>query len=357
MLYKKVLSLFENEDGLLDFDLFAELCESSESTKESLLDLSMEDLNLMFKLLIDNQQFKTLAVLIKHLEEDNHDYSKPMVAIALIKNSFLSSDKDFKGADRSLSELEGSQSLPLLPFIKTFPDKIQKKIEASFSQRRDEVNAYREELKEQIEFLKSQMLTEKAVEIEEKLKFHFPEIKDEFFSPQQAQSRNEEQRFAKAIERNLSFILSENPSQQTEDSVYDKSSREDEEASLEIAELWQSEMEGKNLDLLLTQLEFLNFDNPHFFSKLLKNSSPTDTWTKLILFIKSARYLEGLDFLEKNEHDLLTKSPESIYNFYYTKGLLLLGAGMNKEAEEIFLIIKEQKDDFRHIRTLLQNAK
>jgi hypothetical protein len=37
--------------------------------------------------------------------------------------------------------------------------------------------------------------------------------------------------------------------------------------------------------------------------------------------------------------------------------VLLLGAGMNKEAEEILNIIKEQNENYRDVNLLLQRVK
>ena len=357
MLYKKILSLFESKDGFLDFDLFAELCENSELTKENILELDDTNLNLLLKLLIDNKQFKSFSNVIAILEKSGADTPYSMIALALIKRGVLNSTEDFKQTNSVLENLGEHSSLALLPFIKNLPEKVQKKIELSLSHRRSEVNEYREELKEQIDFLKTQMLTEKAIEIEDKLKFHFPGIEEQFLSAEKTQSKNNEQKFAKIIERNLSFSFKSQKTESNKSSVYEKNKKDESEQSLELAKIWFSEMKDENLDLLLTQLEFLNFEHSGFFSDVLKESSTPDVWTKLVLFIKSKRYLEGLDFLEENEQKLLTESPESVYNYYYTKGLLFLGAGMNKEAEEIFLVIKEQKENFRDIKALLQNAK
>jgi len=356
MLYKNVLSFFETESGL-DFKLLEGLLLESKELLDDITDLKFRELEIFFKLLIDYKQFKSLGIILAHLDKTGSDYNSSLVVLALYRMGKLKNIEDAKSVDSLLNKVSGKQALTLLPIIEIFPEKIQKKIESSLMQRRAEIQEYKEELKEQIEFLKTQMLAEKALEIEEKLKFHFPEIKEQFLSAKQTHSKTEEQKFAKVIERNLSYGLSQDDNLKTGAARYSKNIDEERKASLELAKIWFQEMKDSNIDLLLTQLEFLNFENSDFFTEVLEEATDPSIWTKIVLYLKSEKYLEGLEFLELNESQLLTESPESIYNYYYTKGLLLLGAGMNKEAEEIFTLIKEQKGNFRDIQSLLQNAK
>lgn len=356
MFYKNVLSLFETESGL-DFKLLEELLNQSKALLDDIADLKFNELESFFKLLIDTNQFKTLGVVLKHLDTTHTDYNLSLVVLALFRMGKLENIEDIKTASTLLDKIDGSRALSLLPVMNQFPEKFQKKIEASLMQRRAEIQDYKEDLKEQIEFLKTQMLSEKALEIEEKLKFHFPEIKEQFLSAKQTHSKTEEQKYAKVIERNLSLGVVQEDSHKSEQPRYSKNQDEERAVSLRLARTWFKEMKDSNVDLLLTQLEFLNFENPDFYNDVLQEASSPSVWTKIVLYIKSENYLEGLEFIEENEHRLLTESPESIYNYYYTKGLLLLGAGMNKEAEEIFTLIKEQKGNFRDIQSLLQNVK
>jgi hypothetical protein len=357
MLYKNVLSLFETETGL-DFKLLEELLNQEyKNLLDDIADLDFKEKESFFKLLIDQKQFQSLGLVINHLEKTNTDYNSSLVVLAIYRMGKLENIEDAKSLDSLLKKIKGKEALTLLPIIEYFPEKIQKKIEASLMQRRAEIQEYKEELKEQIEFLKTQLLTEKALEIEEKLKFHFPEIKEQFLSAKQTHSKTEEQKFAKVIERNLSVGMRKEDQSTTGPARYSKNQEEERIASLDLARIWFQEMKDSNIDLLLTQLEFLNFENSEFYADVLNEVEDPTIWTKIVLYLKSEKYLEGLEFLEFNEQRLLTESPESIYNYYYTKGLLLSGAGMNKEAEEIFTLIKEQKGNFRDIQSLLQNAK
>jgi|GEM_PF-2346359 len=356
MLYKNILSLFETESGL-DFNLLEELLSQSEALLEDISDLDLNELESFFKLLIDSKQFKTLGVVVDYLDRSGTDYNSSLVILALDKVGKLKNTNDLKSADVLFKKIEDSRTISLFPIINIFPEKIQKKIETSLMQKRNEIQEYKEELKEQIEFLKIQMLTEKALEIEEKLKFHFPEIKEQFLSAKQTHTKTKEQKFAKVIERNLSYGLSNKETSKEDQPRYSKNHEEERIASINLAKTWFQEMKDNNIELLLTQLEFLSFENPDFFTDVLEEVTDPSVWTKVVLYLKSEKYLEGLEFLEQNESRLLTESPESIYNYYYTKGLLLLGAGMNKEAEEIFTLIKEQKGNFRDIQSLLQNVK
>jgi len=327
----------------------------SKTLLKDIADLKQADLDSLFKLLIDQKQFKSFGLIVDHLESEKLEFNASLVVLGLYKMGRLRDTTDVKTLAPFLEKVEGKSSIALLPFITNFPEKIQKKIESSFLQRRADVQHFKDDLKEQIEFLKTQMLSEKALEIEEKLKFHFPEVKEQFLSAQQTQSKTEELKFAKVIERNLNLSSKEKAS--TEKSRLTKHAEEESRVSLEFAKTWFKEMKDADLDLFLTQLEFLNFDNSEFYNEILLNSEQASIWTKALLLLKSEQYLQGLDFLDQNESFLLTESPESIYNYYYTKGLFLLGAGMNKEAEEIFTLIKEQKGNFRDIQSLLQNVK
>jgi len=356
MLHKNVLSMIETSSGL-DYELLEELLVQSKSLLEDISDLQQKDLDSLFKLLIDQKQFKSFGLIVDHLETEGLEYNASIVVLGLYKMGKLKSVDDVKAMTPFLDKVEASSSIALLPFIDHFPEKVQKKIEASLLQQRTKVQDYKEDLKEQIEFLKTQMLSEKALEIEEKLKFHFPEIKEQFLSAKQTHSKTEEQKFAKIIERNLGLGSSSNDEGKTKKSRLTKHAEEEKRVSLDLAKTWLKEMKTADLDLFLTQLEFLNFENPDFYTELLKKSEHAPLWTKILLHLKSEQYLQGLEFLDLNESFLLTDSPESIYNYYYTKGLFLLGAGMNKEAEEIFILIKEQKGNFRDIQSLLQNAK
>jgi len=354
MLYKNVLSLFETKSGL-DYVLLEELLQQSKALLKDIADLNQSDLNSLFKLLIDQKQFKSFGLIVDHLESENLEYNTSLVVLGLYRMGRLRDVDDAKTLAPFLEGVRGKSSIVLLPYIMNFPEKIQKKIESSFLQKRAEVQHFKDDLKEQIEFLKTQMLSEKALEIEEKLKFHFPEVKEQFLSAQQTHSKTEELKFVKVIERNLRLNSQEKTA--TEKSRLTKHAEEENRVSLELAKTWFKEMKDADLDLFLTQLEFLNFDNSDFYNEILLNSEQASIWTKVLLLLKSKQYLQGLDFLDQNENFLLTESPESIYNYYYTKGLFLLGAGMNKEAEEIFALIKEQKGNFRDIQSLLQDAK
>jgi len=355
MLYKTVLSLFETDHGL-DFELLENLLDKSPKLINSICDLGDRDLEIFFKLLIDSKQFGSLTKVIKALDSAKQDYNPSLVILALFKQGKLRSLEDLKKAGPLLKRINEQNALPLIPVADRFPEHIQKKIERSLMRRHSDVLEFKDELKEQIEFLKAQMLSKKALEIEAKLKFHFPEVKEQFLSAKETQSKNEEQKHSKIIDRNLKMNRSSSR-KPMEPSRQAKHSAEDQKEGLKLAKLWLSEMQSKNTELFLTQMEFLNVENIDFYSEVLEKSNNLDIWTKSILYIKSQKFLEGLDFIEKHERDLLTESPESIYNYYYTKGLLLLGAGMNKEAEEIFTTIKEQKGNFRDILMLLQNAK
>jgi len=354
-IYKNVLSLFSTETGL-DFQTLEKLLTQSKALLEDIGELKANDLDAFLKLLIDNKQFKTFGLVISHLDKSGLDYNKGLFLVSLIKNGNLKKTEDYKVFQTVSDNLSDSEASVLFPYMSIFPAKIQKKIESALMLRRADVQKFKENLKEEIEFLKSQMLTEKALELEEKLKFHFPKAKEDFISAKKAQSKSTEQKYVKIIERNLNLGAS-HKKKESVTSRLSQHQKEDHKSSLKLARLWMTEFSDKNLELLLTQLEFLNFEDADFYSDLLKNTENSSIWTKAVLYIKSEQYLEGLEFLEENEDSLLTDSPESIYNYYYTKGLLLLGAGMYKEAEEIFTLIKEQKGNFRNIQSLLQDSK
>lgn len=354
MLAKKVLSAFFNE-GSLDFDLFEKLLESSSELKSDLTDLSLDELDLLVKILIDARRPQTISKLLDFLESEKIPYRSEIFVLGLVKTGYFLKTSDFSNKLKILSGLEKETAFILHPFIEVFPDQAQRIIEASLAFKREQVEAFREDLKDQIEFLKSEQLTEKAIEIERKLKFHFPEIKQNFLSKEQAEIKSKEHSFSKLIERNIPFDSRSKNRANEASSNYLKTLKDEQDASLELAEAWYSDLKDKDLDLLLTQLEFIDFKQPDFYLKILKEQN-LDVWTKLFLYMKSETYLEGLQFLDENENDILTTSSENIYNYYYTKGVFLLGAGMNKEAEEIFTIIKDQKENFRDIQLLLKKS-
>ncbi len=354
MLAKNILSAFSTDSGL-DFSVFENLIETSDSFRENILDLNELDLNLLFKLLIDSKQPSGITKLITLFEDSQSEYSSSIAVLGLIKLGAINTSEDLSSKTHLLDGVNKHNAFCLKPHFELFPEKYQQIIEASVAIQRQKNEAFREDLKDQIEFLKSEQLADKALEIEKKLKFHFPEITETFMSTEQVEKKSKEHNFAKVIERNISFEA-RSKSRSSKVSKHEEFLKSEAEASLELANLWYTELKDSNPELLLTQLEFIDFDDPAFYSKILKEAE-LDIWTKIFLYIKSENFLEGLDFLTTNESALLTESSESIYNYYYTKGVMLLGAGMQKEAEEILLIIKEQKENFRDIQLLLQNAK
>ncbi len=359
MRIKKVLSAFSTDSGL-DFELFEKLLDDSDLIKNEILGLDETELNLLIVLLIENRRNLALSKLLPLLESSNTEYNQSLIVLGLIKFGILESSDDLKRNTHLLQGVTKENAFCLKPFEENFPEKYRQIIEASVALKREELEAFREELKDQIEFLKTEQLLEKALQIEDTLKFHFPEIKETFTSQKHAKEKSEEHRFSKIIERNLFFEARSTKRKGAEPSKYEISLSSDTSKSLELAELWYADLKDTAPELLLTQLEFMNFDDADFYSKMLqdeRNGSKLDTWTKAFLYLKSKTYLEGLEFLEENEEELLTDSADSIYNYYYTKGLLLAGAGMQKEAEEIFLIIQEQKENFRDIQLLLLNTK
>lgn len=355
MLVKKVLTAFST-DSVLDFDLFENLLENSDILQNELLDLSDTDLDLLFKLLIDQRRPLAISKLVALLDKHESEYNHSLVLFGLIKLGFFKSPDDISKEVHLLKELNKHNAFCLKSFFDVFPEKYQKIIEASIALQRENVELFREDLKDQIAFLKTEQLTDKALEIEQKLKFHFPEITETFMSPQQVEKKSQDHNYSNVIERNISFEARSKARKTSDSNKHQEILNAEASVSLELAHLWYSELKNTNPELLLTQLEFINFDNPDFYLKILEGTN-LDVWTKIFLFIKSHNYLEGLEFLGKNETNLLTESSDSIYNYYYTKGVMLLGAGMQKEAEEIFLVIKEQKENFRDIQLLLQNAK
>ncbi|MGH1467879.1 MAG: hypothetical protein ACRBBP_03235 [Bdellovibrionales bacterium] len=354
MLAQNILSAFLTDSGL-DFDLFENLIETSDSIRGDILDLDETNLNLLFKLLIDSKRPSTLGKLIALLEDAHAEYNSSIAILGLIKFDILTSPEDLSSRTHLLSGINKKNAFCLKPHLDLFPEKYQQIIEASVALQRQANEAFREDLKDQIEFLKSEQLTDKALEIEQKLKFHFPEITESFLSTEQVEKKSKEHNFAKVIERNISFEA-RSKSRNSKPNKREETLKSEAKASLELANLWYTELKDSDPELLLTQLEFIDFDDPAFYSKILKEAK-LDIWTKAFLYIKSKNFLEGLNFLSTNESALLTDSSDSIYNYYYTKGVMLLGAGMQKEAEEILLIIKDQKENFRDIQLLLQNAK
>lgn len=355
MLVEKVLSAFLTDSGL-DFELFEKLLDDSEVIKDEVLNLSSSNLNLLLKILIDSKQASTLSKVLGLLESQNADFDHAIVVLGLIKLDVLNSIEDAQKNNNLLQGLNKKTAFHLKPYLDLFPDRYKQTIEASVSLQRESVETFRNELKDQIEFLKAEELVKKAVEIEQKLKFHFPDIKEVFISEKQAEVKSQEHKFSKVIERNLSFEARSHKRGKKEPSKYHESLAAEAQLSLELAKVWFEDLKDTNPELLITQLEFIDFNNTDFYLKIL-NETNVDIWTKVFLYTKSKAYLEGLEFLDRYENDLLTDSSDSIYNYYYMKGLMLSGAGMQKEAEEIFLIIKEQKENFRDIQLLLLDTK
>ncbi len=353
MLIKKILSLFSTDSGL-DFNQFKTLIKTSDSFKKNILDLNEDELNLFFKLLIDTKQPLAIKKLLRLLNDDQSEYNPALAILGLIHLGILSSLKDTTAHTHLLVKINKENALLLKPYFNFFPEKYQKIIEASIALQKQKNEIFREDLKDQIEFLKSQNLNDKALEIEKQLKFHFPEITESFLSEKQVQEKSKEHNYSKTIERNIPFEA-RSRLRKTTLNKHKETLNSETTTSLELAKLWYSQLKNTNPELLLTQLEFINFDDPTFYSKMLEETN-LDIWTKIFLYIKSKKYLEGLIFLNINESTLLAESSNSIYNYYYTKGVMLLGAGMQKEAEEIFLIIKEQKENFRDIQLLLQRC-
>ncbi len=354
MLIKKILSIFLTDSGL-DFNKLKVLITTSHSFQQSILNLNEDELNVFFKLLIDAKQPLTIQKLLKLLDSNQSEYNPALAVLGLIQFKILKSFKDFTTYSHLLVNINKNNALSLKPYFHLFPEKYQKIIEASIALQKQQNEAFREDLKDQIEFLKFQKLNNKALEIEQQLKFHFPEITETLLSTKQIQQKSKEHNYSKIIERNISFKARSKLRKATSNK-YQKTLDSDASTGLKLANLWYSELKDTNPELLLTQLEFINFNNPTFYSKMLEEAN-LDIWTKIFLYIKSKKYLEGLNFLDINESTLLTESSSSIYNYYYTKGVMLLGAGMQAEAEEIFLLIKEQKENFRDIQLLLQDVK
>jgi len=357
---KKLLSLIKDDEDSgngLNLDSFLVLTESSEDFNEKLIDLNNHDLDLLIKMFTDARRPDLLAALLKVLSKSKADYNSAAVIGSLIKLGIAQSEEFFIKNTALLNGLTPETAITLSSFTSSFPEKYQKVIEASLAKRKASVEAFKEHLQDQIEFLKSQQLTDKALEYEEKLTFHFSETTQDLKTYEKSAEKTKDQGFAHIIERNLSFESRTSERMNTSSKKISNNLKKDDETNLELAKLWYSELKNKNIELLLTQLEFMDFNDSQFYGKILHENKELPTWTKIFLLIKSENFLEGLEFLDINESLLLTESADSIYNYYYTKGVMLLGAGMQREAEEIFSLIKEQKGNYRDIQLLIRDSK
>lgn len=360
MSLKNLFSLIKDDEDSgtsLNLDVFSDVITTSEEFKEQLLDLKNDELDSLIKLFADSKRPDLLSKLINFLNEHQVEYNTSTVVASLFKLDAVDSDDFFIKNNHLLSSLSPKNALCLSPFMDSFPEKFQNIIEASLAKRKASVEAFKEHLQDQIEFLKSQQLTDKALEYEEKLKFHFSETTQDLKTYAKSAEKSKDQTYAHVIERNLSFESRSKERLGTTSKRVFESLKKDDETNLELAELWYTELKDKDIELLLTQLELMDFNNSSFYGRILRENKNLPVWTKIFLHIKSKNFLEGLEFLDVNEPLLLTDSAESIYNYYYTKGVMLLGAGMQKEAEDIFNIIKEQKGNYRDIQLLLQESK
>lgn len=368
MLKPQVLH-FLNVEGLLEPTLLGSQLLKSQDFNNALKDLEAEETHLVLKFLIESKSFQEFNSFIEILDRNSLDYDPVFLILALIETS---SDPDlinfFKKNLAGLQSLLRDSDLTLLsPHLSLFPEALQKNVEKSLHDLRQREASYKEELLDQVTFLKMQNLEEKALEIEKKINFHFPEpdksssqekTKEKTFS--RSFSHPQSLKYGRVLDRNLSF--NQRSKERTKVSQHlVKKLQEERKKTLNLAETWKASLAEKDLDLLLTQLEFLNLENPKFYASLLKRPH-LDDWTKAYLYLKAELYFEGLAFLDQMQASLLEnssyeKKPEFAYNFYYTKGMMLLGAGMIQEAERIFLAIKEQNENFRDIQILLQSLK
>jgi hypothetical protein len=240
---------------------------------------------------------------------------------------------------------------------KYFSSELQEEIESAKKVIARKNEDFKIDLEEQVIFLKDQQLNDKADEIQKKIEFHFPEFKKiENVVEEKIKLKNlEDQKFSNIIKRNLSFNLRKKGRLGKKDVERIKEKNEQALKSLnQIAPEWYK-LFVKDIDLFIVQLEFFNLKDLEIYDFILKNHKSLSTWTRVELCLNSGRYFEGLNFLTANEKEILDNDTESVYNFYYYKGLFYQRIGMTDEAEEIFKALHEQKQNFRDVYYYLKN--
>jgi len=329
-------SIFKDEyiqpNGSLNLKQLEADIDSSEEIFNKIIELDEHSLNSLFHILVTNDRYE---IIRKIFDKTKNTHSSSKSLYTLVTSSHLKVKHNIEVFDQINTEnLQTEDYRLIIANKKLFSTVIQEKIETCKESIHKANEDFKVDLEEQVIFLKDQQLNDKAHEIQMKIEFHFPEFKKvENVAEEKIKLKNlEDQKFSNIIKRNLSFNLR-------------KKGRLDNKELKKI----------KEKNLFIVQLEFFNFKDIEIYDFLLKNHKDINTWTRVELCLKSERYFEGLNFLMANEKEILDNDSESVYNFYYYKGLFYQKIGMTDEAEEIFKALYEQNQNFRDVYYYLKN--
>jgi len=356
MLKDYITEDFFKADGTVDIKSVTDSMSDDRLLIKKFNNLDTEDLKSLFHILISNNCHKALGKIFMRLESENdnqHDHFKLLSEIVL-KNSFLTND--FRS--KYLKNLDHDDSVFLLPFKKFFNESGTSHLEQTKFKFTSELNDLKTDLIEQVKFLNQQELIDKAGEIRQKLEFHFPEMRTEKTSQKGSNVKLQQSKdltFSKVIERNLSFNL--RTKKRIDKKAIEKINKKikSENKALEsMLAAWKSIFEN-HIDLYITQIEFLSPDSKIHYNEILRSSNDLELWTKVELLLKTERAFEGINFLQSKEKEILDKSTEAVYNYYYYKALFYRQAGMLDEAEKIFKALYEQKQNFRDVNFYLKS--
>ena len=322
-----------------------------------LIEMSLEEQILLFKLLFENKKYDIIAKLVEHKSSSLLEIT-PTIKLLLVQTLNESSELNYKDLKKIIDKLKPSTTLFLWPYKKSLTSEEVKKLEQSILTLKSKLQKFKTELLDQVQFLKNQQLLDKEIEIRQRLEFHFPEeIKKTGNKPTKPKKleHSKDLSFSKLIERNLSFESRKKKRLSKDRKLVLKEKEDhDENFLLQMIETWLDIFQD-NSSLLLNQIYFLDVSLVKVFEKILNTRNDIDDWTKVNLYLKSERFYEGLSYLESIEKKVLDNNPGDVYHYYYYKALFYYNTGMTEEAEKLFKIIHEQKENFRDVKFYLSN--
>lgn len=344
------------ENGFFSFKALNDKINANEEV-DFIVELKFQEQILLLKLLFDHKRYDIVANIVKHKNCSSLDIT-PLAKLLLIQTLNESVELNYKELKKNIDKLKSSTAFFLLPFKKNLTTEEVKKLEQSVLNLKSKAQKYKTELLDQIQFLKNQQLYDKETEIRQRLGFHFPEeLKKNENKPSTPKKleHSKDLTFSKLIERNLSFETRKKKRLNKERKIsLNKKEEQDQKFLLTMLETWL-EIFKKNLNLLLNQIQFLDLEDTTIFDEILNVKDDLDDWTKVGLYLKTKRYYEGLSYLESIEKKVLDNNPSEVYHYYYYKALFYYNSGMTEEAEKLFKVIHEQKENFRDVKFYLSD--
>ncbi len=342
-------------NGALNLNQLEADIDSKEEIFNTISELNEHSLHSLFHILITNDRYE---IIRKIFDKTKNASSSSKSLYTLVTSGYLKTNHNIEVFDQvNTDNLQIEDFRLLIADKKNFSSVVQEKIEICKKNIHKTSEEFKIDLEEQVIFLKDQQLNDKAQEIQMKVEFHFPEFKKiKNVVEEKIKLKNlEDQKFSNIIKRNLSFNLRKKGRLDKKDIKKIKEKNKQAIKALNQITLEWYQLFVNDIDLFIVQLEFFNFKDIEIYDFLLKNHKELNTWTRVELCLKSERYFEGLNFLMTNEKEILDNDTESVYNFYYYKGLFYQKIGMTDEAEEIFKALYEQNQNFRDVYFYLKN--